>query len=271
MESWPVDKNEAVRVAFRRGLDYILSAQFPNGGWPQVYPLEGGYHDNITFNDNATTNILMLLESIGKLDPAGGLIDEALLAKTREALRRGLDCVLRLQYRQEGKPPVWCAQYDPISLRPAGARLKEPASLSGGESVDVVEFLMTRNAPPPEIMAAVEGALDWFGRNALTGLVKTKRDGRTWYDPDPAAPARMWARFYDVKTNRPLFPGAQDGLIYDSFNEMQARNKAGYDFYTDNAEDLLTKKQAKWRKMLAGGGQETAKKPKESKPPKEKQ
>ena len=267
MESWPVDKGEAVRTAFRRGLDYILTAQFPNGGWPQVYPLEGGYHDNITYNDNATTNILMLLESIGRLDPADGLIDEALLARTRQGFDRGLECVLRLQYRQDGIPAVWCAQYDPISLLPAGARLKEPASLSGGESVDVVEFLMTQNPPSPEIKAAVEGALDWFGKNALTGLVKTKRDGRTWYDRDPTATGRLWARFYDVKTNRPLFPGAQDGLIYDSFNEMQARNKAGYDFFTDNAEDLLTKKQAKWRKMLEGGGKETAKKPK---PPKEK-
>jgi hypothetical protein len=39
--------------AFRRGIEYVLLAQFPNGCWPQVYPLEGGYHDAATFNDDA--------------------------------------------------------------------------------------------------------------------------------------------------------------------------------------------------------------------------
>jgi PelA/Pel-15E family pectate lyase len=34
---------------------YLLAAQFPNGGWPQVWPLEGGYHDAVTFNDNAVS------------------------------------------------------------------------------------------------------------------------------------------------------------------------------------------------------------------------
>ncbi|HEX4308999.1 MAG TPA: pectate lyase, partial [Acidobacteriaceae bacterium] len=44
---------EVYRASFLRGVRYLLAAQFPNGGWPQVWPLEGGYHDAITFNDNA--------------------------------------------------------------------------------------------------------------------------------------------------------------------------------------------------------------------------
>jgi hypothetical protein len=43
----------AYRASFLRGLEYVLAAQFPNGGWPQVWPLQGGYHDAITFNDGA--------------------------------------------------------------------------------------------------------------------------------------------------------------------------------------------------------------------------
>jgi hypothetical protein len=39
------------RTAFLRGLDYIFAAQYPNGGWPQIWPLQGGYHDAITYND----------------------------------------------------------------------------------------------------------------------------------------------------------------------------------------------------------------------------
>ena len=43
----------AARASLNRGIEYVLRAQFPNGGWPQVYPLMGGYHDAITFNDDA--------------------------------------------------------------------------------------------------------------------------------------------------------------------------------------------------------------------------
>src|SRR5208283_2293990 len=54
----------AYRAAFLRGLDYIFAAQYPNGGWPQVWPLQGGYHDTITYNDDAMLNVLSLLRDV---------------------------------------------------------------------------------------------------------------------------------------------------------------------------------------------------------------
>lgn len=33
------------RDAALKGIDYLLEAQYPNGGWPQVYPVESGYHE----------------------------------------------------------------------------------------------------------------------------------------------------------------------------------------------------------------------------------
>ena len=39
----------AWRASFVHGVGYIFAAQYPNGGWPQIYPLAGGYHDAITF------------------------------------------------------------------------------------------------------------------------------------------------------------------------------------------------------------------------------
>ncbi len=59
----------ACRAAFLRGMKYLFEAQFPNGGWPQVWPLEGGYHDAITFNDDAMIEVMELMRHVA--DGAG--------------------------------------------------------------------------------------------------------------------------------------------------------------------------------------------------------
>jgi hypothetical protein len=58
------NQTAAYRASFLRGLDYVRAAQYPNGGWPQVWPLQGGYHDAITFNDDAMLNVLKLLRDV---------------------------------------------------------------------------------------------------------------------------------------------------------------------------------------------------------------
>src|ERR1035437_752235 len=40
----PGEPGAGYRAAFLHGLDYIFAAQYPNGGWPQVWPLPGCYH-----------------------------------------------------------------------------------------------------------------------------------------------------------------------------------------------------------------------------------
>jgi hypothetical protein len=54
------------RAAAVKGLRYLLEAQYPNGGWPQVYPLAGGYHDAVTFNDDALANVAELLSAAAR-------------------------------------------------------------------------------------------------------------------------------------------------------------------------------------------------------------
>jgi hypothetical protein len=54
-----VKPDERYKTAYTRGLEYLMAAQFPNGCWPQVWPLMGGYHDAATLNDDALTNALM--------------------------------------------------------------------------------------------------------------------------------------------------------------------------------------------------------------------
>src|SRR5207302_313114 len=57
-------RNDPYGLAMIRGVEFLLNAQYPNGCFPQVYPLEGSYHDAATFNDDATVNVLRLLQEV---------------------------------------------------------------------------------------------------------------------------------------------------------------------------------------------------------------
>lgn len=220
------------RAAVLRGIDYLLAAQFPNGGWPQVFPLEGDYHDNITFNDDAMTHVLGLLREVATGDGRFAFVPAAQRVEVQAALGRGVDCVIRLQVRQDGVPGAWCGQYDPLTLQPAEARNMEPVAFGSVESANLIKILMKLEDPRPELVESIEGGLAWLERSTLPG------------EED------RWARFYDLADNRPLFPG-RDGVIYDSFDEMAANNELGYDYFSSRPSGALGSSQAKWRKMLA--------------------
>ena len=55
---------ERHRESFLKGLDYLLKAQYPNGGWPQFYPDLSGYYKHITFNDDAMIGVMKLLRDV---------------------------------------------------------------------------------------------------------------------------------------------------------------------------------------------------------------
>ncbi len=67
--SLPGKEGDAYRASFIKGIHYLLAAQYPNGGFPQVYPLEGGYHDAITFNDNAVSESAETLTDVAEAKP----------------------------------------------------------------------------------------------------------------------------------------------------------------------------------------------------------
>jgi PelA/Pel-15E family pectate lyase len=239
------------KAAALRGIEWLLEAQFPNGGWPQNYPVEPGYHEAITLNDNATLHALELLLEMSEGTPPFAFTEAPLRERTRAAFEKGIACLAAAQVNVDGQPTVWCAQHHPITLAPVAARKLEPPSLSGAESAELVRFLMRRGPTTPALAAMIEPALKWFDARRITGLRKTKTAGKTDYVPDASATEVYWARFYDIETGQPIFPGAQDGVIYSTFSEMAARNKVGYDYFTTKPRDLLEKETAKWRKRLA--------------------
>jgi PelA/Pel-15E family pectate lyase len=247
---WNATKREDCKAGFITGLDYILAARYPNGGWPQVYPLEGKYHDNITFNDDAMTRILELLQDIKNNDPCYSFVDDARRQRVSAALSAGLDCLLRVQVVQDGKKTGWCAQYDPLTLQPAAARAMEPVTLSGMESSRILRFLMSITTPAPEVVASIESGLAWMDQVKITGLAKTNVAGKSTYVSNPASTEIYWARFYNLTNSQPVFPG-RDGVIYNSFADMAANNHLGYDYLSTLPGSVVSNGQKKWRKLLA--------------------
>ena len=241
--------DERYRQSFARGVDYLLAAQYPNGGWPQFFPLREGYYSHITYNDGAMIHALTLLRDVAAGRPPYDFVDADRRAKASAAVARGIDCILRTQIKQDGKLTAWCAQHDEKTLAPAWARNYEIPSLSGAESVGIVRFLMQIDQPTPEINAAVEGAVAWLKSVTITGLRYergTQADGKKdgFVKPDSTA-GPLWARFYELGSNRPIFTG-RDKVVRYSLMEIERERRGGYAFYGDWAESLLTRDYPRW-------------------------
>ena len=107
------------RAAFDRGLDYLLAAQQPNGGWAQFYPLRGGYHDQITYNDDAMVHVMELLRDVGDGAVPYAFVDEGRRERARQAVARGVETLLKTQVRRDGVLTGWCAQHDAQKAPPS--------------------------------------------------------------------------------------------------------------------------------------------------------
>ncbi len=239
------------RESFARGLDYLFAAQYPNGGWPQFFPLrDRGYYSHITYNDNAMVNVLTVLRDAAAGKPPYAFVDEARRAKAAAAVARGIDCILKTQVKQDSKLTAWCAQHDEKTLEPVWARNFEPPTISGNESAGIVRFLMEIEQPTPEVIAAVEAAVTWLKAVAIHGVrleeftnADGKRDKRVVADP---AAEPLWARFYEFGTKRPVFTGRDKVLRY-AISEIEHERRNGYDYYGNWPASLLAKDYPRWR------------------------
>lgn len=237
--------------AFIKGLQFLHSIQYQNGGFPQD-PFTDNYQSHITFNDNAMIGVLDLLKDIADEEALFSFVDTTLRSKSKIAVDKGVECILKTQIIVNGKKTAWCAQHDRQSLAPAPARTYEKISLSGAESVNVVRFLMRIENPSDEIKDAIASAVNWFEAAKLTGIkVEQKRDASLprGYDrivvrDENAGP--LWARFYEIGTNKPIFCG-RDGIIKDTLAEIEHERRVGYSWYTNNPEDLLTEDYPEWK------------------------
>ena len=201
-----------------RGVRYLLSMQYDNGGFPQYFPRHDHYHARITFNDDAMVSVLRLLREVSLRRAPYGPFPLELSVEAAAAVDRGVACILACQYVQHGVRTVWAQQYDEHTLQPAPARAFELAGLCSAESAAIVEFLQTVSEDHPEVLPAIEDAINWFRAHQLP-------DGR-------------WARFYTLEDNRPFFCG-RDGVMRFSLDEIEEERRNGYSWYNTRPAKLL--------------------------------
>jgi PelA/Pel-15E family pectate lyase len=253
-------RDERYRAACLRGIEFILSARYPNGGWPQFFPDTSGYRRYVTFNDGAMTGVLRVLQRITARDSVYAFVGAAQRDQVQKAFSAGVECVLRCQILQNGLKTAWCQQYDHRDLRPRNARSFEPAAICSMESAELVIFLMSISTPSADVVDAVQNAVAWFDRVRLRGMrmqtveapVAQYMYHRADFDriivQDPDAPP-LWPRFTELGTGRPLFCN-RDGKPVYSLAEVDRERRTGYAWYTEEPSNVL-KSYPHWQKEWA--------------------
>jgi PelA/Pel-15E family pectate lyase len=200
-------KDEKIHEAAVYALQKLAAVQYPIGAWPQrftappdpdEFPVKkasypeswsweypgSGYSAFYTFNDNAIADVIdvmfMAAEVYGE-------------ERYRASAERGGQFILLAQMPEP--QPAWAQQYD-AEMHPAWARKFEPPSITGGESQGVMRTLMQlyRQTGDQKYLEPIPRAIAYFRRSEL--------------------PGGGLARFYELKTNKPLYFTKQYELTY---------------------------------------------------------
>jgi hypothetical protein len=204
-----LEKRDAkYRVALEKAIGFVLTSQYPSGGWPQRFPRapafskrgHADYTGHVTLNDEvAEENIdflLLVLQQLG---------DE----RVRGPIRRAMDCYIALQ--QPMPTPGWALQYTPADLEPAAGRTYEPRAVSPhttaaalGKLMDFYELTGDR-----KYLARIPEAIDWLDK--VEAPASAHRNGRNHY------------RYVEIGTNHFLGvhrrgSNAQNGEYYVDYD-----------------------------------------------------
>jgi len=243
-------KDTAIHEAADIALNAILKYQFESGGWSQGFGpgLEGvrcparkasfpdqwsrtyqghqNYWYKPTFNDGLMSDLLPVL-----LEAA------AIYGKPRyrEAALRGGEFLLLAQLPDP--QPGWAQQYS-YEMQPIWARKFEPPAITGSESKGVIRVLMRlfRETGDRKWLEPIPRALAYYKKSELPG-------GRL-------------ARFYELKTNRPLYFTKDYELTYDGRNVP-----THYSFSSSSWVDSVAREFERTRRMDEAARLASLKKP----------
>ncbi|TWU31371.1 pectate lyase [Novipirellula artificiosorum] len=202
-------KNESIHEAAAYALSHLVDAQYPNGAWPQrfdrppeaaEYPVlkasypeswsrefpKSDYKEYYTYNDNT------IVDTIELMFEAAEIYDEHRYFES--AVRAGRFILLS---QMPDPQPAWAQQYN-AKMQPAWARKFEPPAITGGESQKVLQALLEiyRHTGDKTFLDPIPQAIAYLKRSQLA-------DGRL-------------ARFYELRTNNPLFFTMDYQLTYGS-------------------------------------------------------
>lgn len=250
------------RDAFRKGVEYLLSGQYKNGGWPQFWPEMRNYQIHITYNDDAMVNTMEMLRDMyeGREPYGGKLCEPSMKSRLKKAFDKGVECILATQIKaplhysvdgtistaysgkgNSGELTIWCQQHDRETLLPAKARAYELPSYSTMESVRIVRLLMQLPNPDNRVKSAVHAAMAWFDKYKLTGLVcrRVMVNGRmdTVLEKDSTAKTPIWARYYDLNNTLP-FVCDRDGIPRRRLTDIGEERRNGYAWYGNQPASL---------------------------------
>jgi PelA/Pel-15E family pectate lyase len=248
---YSITKKTQFKEACLKGIDFILSAQYSNGGWPQFFPDTSGYRKYITFNDGAMCGVMKVLLAIVQNKSHYSFVDEERRTKVQKAFDKGLECILNCQIKVNDTLTAWCQQHNNITLLPQNARTFEPKAICSQESAGLLEFLMSIKNPSQEIINSVNAAVQWFEKSKIFGLKYEnvsaphadfqyhKADFDRIVVEDSTAPP-IWARLYEIDTNKPIFCN-RNGIVVYSLAEVERERRTGYAWYGYEAQPVLNK------------------------------
>ena len=203
------------RSSARAGLDSLLSAQYPAGGWPQHYPPgSGGYHRYLTLNDGAGTDAMMtLLRGYHQYD------DGRYLAAALRAAQWLIDFQLPDPHRG------WAQQYT-LEGEAAPARWFEPPACCSAVTANVMNTLVEifLKTGDKRYLSPIPDAIAWLEKSEIRPGVR--------------------ARFYEIGTNRPIYVNNERQVVYD-----QVDLRPGYGWEGGYGSSAI----ANYRKMMRLG------------------
>ncbi|HYZ86176.1 MAG TPA: pectate lyase [Bryobacteraceae bacterium] len=205
-------KDATIHEAVTYALAKLSEAQYPNGAWPQrffrrpdasKFPVRKAsypetwsrewpgpsYQNLYTFNDNVISDCIDLFLEAARIynDP-----------RYRAIAEKGGEFILLAQ--MPDPQPAWAQQYN-LDMHPAWARVFEPPSVTGGESQGILKTLLVlyQETGNRKYLDVVPRALEYL----KSSVVKEVQDKGARSRIPTGAPAL--ARFYELKTNRPLY------------------------------------------------------------------
>lgn len=251
-QAYSVTGEQKYKDSFAQAIGFLKNLQTEKGGFTQVYPKRGNYSDYVTFNDDAMVSVMKLLRNVyEKKAPYTNIVDDTARAEVKAMFDKGIEYILASQIEVQGVKAGWCAQHDPVTYEPKEAREYERPSISGSESIGIIELLMslTDNQTAQDAGLA---AVRWFDEHKLVDKAFSKNGvtnattGVVEYIYDKPGSV-IWYRFYDLngvgffsdrKSNEKW--AEYNGYFYD-VAEISEERRTGYSWMGSWPKSVIDK------------------------------